>query len=291
MIELALKLAELSERGQAFVMVTLLQIKGSAPQIEGAKMLVTNAGLYWGTVGGGKIEAHCIQHALSLLEKPQPADIRTGMKTWNLQTDIGMSCGGEVTFFFDVSIPNNWPIAVFGAGHVSQMLCRLLSTMECTVHVFDSRPEWLEKIPANTRLTKTLSARPADEVARLPRGCYLLCMTQGHAIDLPILTEAFRRPGHFKMIGAIGSALKAKKLKLELRQAGIAPHIAGQLVSPMGLPIGNNTPAEIAISICSQLLAVRDALNFSVRRGFVSDRPHDENQIDVRQFITSMESI
>jgi len=58
---------DLKEKGESFVVVTLINIRGSAPQDPGAKMIVSRDGLYSGTVGGGKVELAAITKALSIL--------------------------------------------------------------------------------------------------------------------------------------------------------------------------------------------------------------------------------
>src|SRR5271155_348282 len=62
------KLNELLNSATPFVMVTVVDTTGSVPQDAGSKMLVTESGLYAGTVGGGKVEARAIQEAMSLLK-------------------------------------------------------------------------------------------------------------------------------------------------------------------------------------------------------------------------------
>ena len=101
---------ELVDSGRSFVTVTLLAIRGSAPQVVGAKAIVTSDGIESGTVGGGKIEAAAIAQSQRLLsaEKAPSGE----MVTWNLQTDVGMTCGGEVKLFFEVHTRNAWPIVV-----------------------------------------------------------------------------------------------------------------------------------------------------------------------------------
>ena len=81
-------------------MITLLSLRGSAPQVPGAKCLVTASGLVAGTIGGGKVEARAIERAIEVLsskKKSDPIQI-----TWNLQRDIKMTCGGECTFFSSI---------------------------------------------------------------------------------------------------------------------------------------------------------------------------------------------
>ena len=87
------QLVALEREGTAFVFVILTESLGSTPQDTGAKMLVTTAGLYTGTIGGGKVEAKAIELAQELL-----ADgvARPQFVTWTLKGDVGMTCGGSV---------------------------------------------------------------------------------------------------------------------------------------------------------------------------------------------------
>ena len=81
---------------KSFVIITITSIKGSAPQDLGAKLIFGNNEILYGTVGGGKVEARCIEFANELIANKDSQKIS---KTWNLQKDIGMTCGGEVSFF------------------------------------------------------------------------------------------------------------------------------------------------------------------------------------------------
>jgi len=262
MRELVGTLHRLNEARAPYVLVTLTALRGSAPQVVGSKMLVASEGSIWGTVGGGKIEAHCIRHALRLLADASGAESRT----WNLQTEIGMTCGGEVSFFFDPVSFGTWHVSVFGAGHVSQELCRVLRTWTCQVSVFDTRREWLERLPKSPNIEPRLSADLAGEVRALPKSSFVLSLTQGHAVDVPVLREALLRVDELSFVGVIGSKQKAARIKKDLREMGIPPAALARLTCPVGLDIGNNTPPEIAISIASQLLALRDGAEVQVKR-------------------------
>ena len=112
------KVQELIAEQTPFVIVTMVDARGSAPQIIGAKAIITSHGIVSGTVGGGKVEAKTIQHAQSILAA---SDGRTcDLLTWNLQTDVGMTCGGEVKFFYEVFVQNDWKLSIFeiGRAHV-----------------------------------------------------------------------------------------------------------------------------------------------------------------------------
>lgn len=248
---------ELTNTATAFSIVTMISNKGHAPQDPGAKMVVTSEGLYWGTVGGGKIEARCIKEAIgSLNNKSEPQ-----IFTWNLQRDIGMTCGGEVTYLFETFTPNAWPIVIFGAGHVAQAVTRLLLRLDCQITCIDHRKEWCDKLPVSNRLKVIHDLEPKSLVSTFSSESYFLSLTQGHAMDLPILQTLYSQYPSAPYIGGIGSVIKAKKLRKELIDFGINESTLNHnFHCPIGLPIGTNHPYEIAISIIAELLQVRDQL-------------------------------
>lgn len=249
------KLAKLIELDTPFVTVTLLDIRGSAPQIKGAKALITASGLEWGTVGGGKIEAAAIEFAQDALKTHRGTTCK--FVTWNLQTDIGMTCGGEVKLFFEIHNKGEWTIAVFGAGHVAQVLIPMLTKLHCRVTCIDSRPEWISKLADHPKLTKVTHGDPSSRVAQFPPNTFFVLISKGHATDLPVLAEILSSR-EAPYIGVIGSQQKAKVLKRELTDAGISLEKQQAFVCPIGISMGNNTPAEISFSIVAQLIQRRD---------------------------------
>lgn len=250
-------LTELLDNETPFVVVTLIEIRGSAPQITGAKAVVTDQGIVSGTVGGGKIEATAIRHAQELLAGD--GGISCEFVTWNLQTDIGMTCGGEVKLFFEVCASEGWSIAVFGAGHIAQTLIPMLVQFNCRVTCFDTRPEWLAKLPDHPKLRTECPSELRSVVRDQPPNSFFLLMTQGHATDLPVLAEILQsRDAAY--VGVIGSPQKASVLRRDLQQQGLSEEKIASFLCPMGLSLGNNTPAEISISVIAQLLQRRDEL-------------------------------
>ncbi len=251
------KMAELDGQRLPFVAVTLVEAVGSTPQDVGAKMLVDSRGLVVGTVGGGRVERKAIDEARSLLESPDAPRCR--LVTWNLQTDVGMTCGGVVKLFFEAYQRRGWSVVLFGAGHVAQALVRLLLTLDCHITCIDPRQEWLDRLPDSPRLQKRLEAQPEAVVDELADSAFVLCMTMGHRTDRPILERIFQRGRRFPYLGVIGSEAKRKVLLRELAEAGIDEATARQFECPIGLPLGSNEPAEIALSVAAQLVQRRDA--------------------------------
>lgn len=248
---------KLTAEGISFVMVTMTGVRGSAPQDIGAKMLVTKDGLYYGTVGGGKVEMASIKKSQEVLKNEQlPPEI----VTWNLQKDIGMSCGGEVVMLFEHHHQSSWPIVIFGAGHVAQALTRVLSKLNCSVTCVDSREEWIAKLEGVKGIHHPV---PKDMVKGFDHKSFFMSMTMGHAHDVPILYEIARHAPDCPYVGVIGSDVKGVKIKKELKEMGVSDEFLNKLRVPMGLPIGTNQPYEIAISIVAELLQVRDNANFT----------------------------
>lgn len=249
---------ELQNNAQSFVVVTVVGSRGSAPQDPGAKAIIIDSGLYWGTVGGGKVEARAILKAKEMLDlrKTDPELI-----TWNLQKDIGMSCGGEITYLFESHHYSTWPIVIFGAGHVSQALIRVLLNLNCQITCVDSRLEWLAKLPESNNLKKIQAEDPSKIVETFYENCFFVIMTQGHAMDLPILKQLYTRFPGAPFIGNIGSKIKGLKLRKELKEFGIKDELLSNFHCPVGFPIGKNHPFEIAVSVSAQLIQQRDQLS------------------------------
>lgn len=245
---------ELVQSGAPFVAVTVVDTLGSTPQDRGAKMLVTDAGRYFGTVGGGKIEARAIQEAQQLLR--DDAAPKTRFHQWSLEKDIGMTCGGIVRVYFEAFNVTRWNIVVFGAGHVANALVDILGNLDCRVTCCDTREEWLARLPSSPKLTKVLSTDLPAEVAKIPDGAFVVLMTMGHTTDKPILIEILRTRA-FPYLGVIGSNAKAKRLKQDVRDAGLAEEMTKAFFCPVGLEIGSNHPREIAISVAAQMLQIR----------------------------------
>jgi xanthine dehydrogenase accessory factor len=253
------QLVALEASATPFVLVTLVEALGSVPQDTGAKMLVTSTGLHAGTVGGGRVEAQALALAKELLAENTPSP---RFVSWRLKGDVGMTCGGAVKLYFEPHPATVWPIVIFGAGHVAQALLPVLLPLPCNVTVFDTRPEWLEKLPHARHVRAVHLADLTPAVDALPADAFVLCMTQGHRTDRPVLHRALATRD-FPFIGVIGSDAKAAVLRRELIDDGLAPALAEKFHCPVGLDFGTNHPHEIALSIAAQLLTERDRLTGS----------------------------
>ena len=221
-----------------FVSVTMVEATGSTPQDAGAKMLVNSSGLVHGTVGGGKVEFRAIEFARELMADLNRTRI---LVDWNLQRDIGMTCGGLVKLYFEVYNRDRWHVVVFGAGHVAQALVRVLGTLDCHVTCIDTRRDWVDRIDEHPRLTKMCVEDLSVEAAKLSNEDYVICMTMGHSTDRPVLRSLFKNSIRPLYLGVIGSKSKRGVLERELREDGI--------------------DSETAASFCVRLVCPSDRIN------------------------------
>jgi xanthine dehydrogenase accessory factor len=169
-----------------------------------------------------------------------------------------MTCGGEVALYFEVHRRElDWNIAIFGAGHVAQTLCRFLAELDCRVVCIDTRDEWLDRLPRSDRLEVFRVADYLDGIDRIVPGADVLIMTMGHSADVPILKAISARKVDIAHLGLIGSDAKSRIVRRQLSEAGVPNAFIDRIVCPLGEKLGNNTPAEIAVGIVSQLLKLR----------------------------------
>lgn len=247
-------LNELAESGAPFAAVTVVDTMGSTPQDRGAKMLVTEEGRVFGTVGGGKIEVRCIDEAKKMLT--DDAAPKTRFYQWSLEKDIGMTCGGIVRVYFEAFNVTRWNIVVFGAGHVAHAVIDVLSRLDCRITCIDPREEWLARVPASPKVKKIHATEMPSQVASIPENSFVLLMTMGHTTDKPILIEILRTRT-FPYLGVIGSNAKAKRLRQDVLDAGLPQESTKAFFCPVGLEIGSNHPHEIAVSVAAQMIQIR----------------------------------
>lgn len=251
----ALEVSRLQKAGIPYCAATIVDARGSIPQEVGAKAIFGSDGLLAGTIGGGRVEAHCAEQAAAMIANGE----RTRFMRINLNRDLGMTCAGELSLYFEVDRPElNWSVVVFGAGHVAQKLCRILIELDCRVVCIDPRKDWIARLPDSPKLEARLVAEFKDGVDAIRPGAMVVVVTMGHATDIPVLHAINSQGINPSYLGVIGSESKARTLRQQLAQDGIPSDFIDGITCPIGEKLGNNTPAEIAISVIVQLIKRRD---------------------------------
>ncbi|WP_278618509.1 xanthine dehydrogenase accessory protein XdhC [Ectopseudomonas oleovorans] len=247
-------LAELQQQGEACVLVTIIEERGSTPRNAGSKMVVTAERIFE-TIGGGHLEYKAMEMAREMLAS-RSQDTR--LERFSLGASLGQCCGGATVLLFEPMGQPQAQIAVFGAGHVGRALVPLLASLPCKVRWIDSREnEFPEHIPAGAQ--KIVNEDVVDEVENMPPGSYYIVMTHNHQLDLE-LTAAILKRGDFAYYGLIGSKTKRVKFEHRLRERGFADTLMARMRCPMGLPeVKGKLPVEIAVSIAGEVIATYNA--------------------------------
>jgi xanthine dehydrogenase accessory factor len=242
------------EVGELAALVTVVATGGSTPQRVGAKMLVYADGRTVGTIGGGCYEHDAAGKAREAIRLRQPRLARYDLSD-DAAGDSGLICGGHMEVFIEPveSAPH---LYVVGAGHIGQHLARIAHEVGFRVHVVDDR----EKFASPERFPAAAEIAVADipgwlAEAQLASGSYAVIVTRGHRHDLAALRVLVERS--LKYLGVIGSRAKVKRVFDALVDEGVAPALLAGVHAPIGLDIGAVTPAEIAVSIVAELIAVR----------------------------------
>lgn len=163
---------------------------------------------------------------------------------------------GAMRYFLEPLAP---PITVVvcGAGHIAAQFVPLCHLLGFRTIVVDDRAEFASPIrfPLASRLVVVPSFARALDGLPLGRDTYVVVVTRGHAGDLVVVRQALRgQPGY---IGMIGSWRKRETVFEALARDGCDSDDLSRVVCPIGLPIGAETPEEIAVSIVAQLIATR----------------------------------
>jgi len=163
-------------------------------------------------------------------------------------------------------------LIIAGAGHIAQPLAQLGSMLGFHVTVIDDRAAFAnrERFPeADQIIVRPFAA--AIESLELDRHCYLLSVTRGHAFDEEVLRTALkRRNGAF--IGMIGSRRRVRATLDRIAEDGVPASELTEVHAPLGVDLGAETPAEIAVSIIAEIIRerrtrARDPFSLGVKLG------------------------
>lgn len=217
-------------------------------------MLVYADGSIYGTVGGGGIEKEVIAQAIKVI-----SDGNAIHSEFQLEKDLGMHCGGKMGVFIE-PICTSRKLFIFGAGHIGKALAKFAVDLDFSVHVIDPRPEMFDESFANCAQTIQDFVPAAHEIES-DSSSFIVIVTPKHVFDEDVVAVVARKPHTY--LGMIGSRRKVALLRKRFVEENILTEEELNSVDmPIGLKIGAETPAEIAISILSKMIAVRNQFEF-----------------------------
>jgi xanthine dehydrogenase accessory factor len=238
---------------KSFAVVTIAATTGSVPRAAGSKMFVYADGASSGTIGGGKFEALVIADAVVAMGGKKP-----WLKTYPLhegETDsFGAICGGEVTVFIEPQATSE-ALYLIGAGHCSQAIAKLATECGLFVTVVEDRDELLADLPPP--VDRISDSSPANFIASREwrNDEAIVIVSRNHEIDREALAAALAQTGA-GYIGMIGSRRKVRMVFDDMRGRGVPEEKLANVYAPLGLDIGADSPAEIAVSTVAEILAV-----------------------------------
>jgi xanthine dehydrogenase accessory factor len=145
---------------------------------------------------------------------------------------------------------------VFGAGHVSQQIVPLAHRVGFHVTVIDDREDFAaETFFPEAKAVRCMPFEGLVPQLRVDLSTFLVIVTRGHLHDKMVLAQSLKTPA--KYIGMIGSRRKRDIIYEKLLEEGFTDTDLKRVHSPVGIDIGAQTPAEIAVSIVAQLIQVR----------------------------------
>ena len=235
---------KLNTKGEKFVIVSVLGLRGSAPVTVGQKFIVTQNDFYL-TLGGGRLEQEAINNARECLVKNQTPD---NLSSLSLGAKLGQCCGGKVILHYDIYNLSNIEINIFGCGHVAQELVRILMRLPHQINCIDVRSEWLNKLPKENNIKQFLVEDYCEVIADLNKNSYNLIMTHRHDLDLNITIELLKINA-YPLVGIIGSQSKATRFKQQLKNRQLP---LDAFLCPIG-ESANKDPVSVAIMIAAKL--------------------------------------
>ncbi|MFI3172912.1 MAG: XdhC/CoxI family protein [Eubacteriales bacterium] len=240
------------KNNKAYAMATIIETHGATPRSVGSKMMVFENGTIAGTVGGGVLEEQVKNDAIEILKKNKKV-----IKTYEnkAQSDIS-PCGGNISVFIE-SYRSNTNLVVCGAGHVGAAVIKMASLINYHITVLDTRDTDITK--ENVKDADCFELIPdfyqGIKDAEIAEGSYVLVSTYGHEEDCEALAAVLEKKAAY--IGMMGSPIKIKSIFNKLLERGFTQEQLDFIHTPVGLNIGGETPAEIAVSILSEIQAVR----------------------------------
>lgn len=247
-IDLNKAAAELSAAGRPFAVATVVRVEGSSSAKPGSKAIIDSKGkLVGGWIGGGCAESAVRHHALKCMESEKPQIITLDMTDELL--GVGMPCGGVMDVYIEPVMPKP-ELLIVGHGRIAETLAMLGSLTGFRVTVDDPAADRKSFPDADLLITDDLDlSKPS-----IGSHTFVVIATQ-HKGDHICLQKALESNASY--IAMISSRHRAALVLDYLSATGISPEKLERVWAPAGLDIGASTPEEIALSVMSQMVALR----------------------------------
>jgi len=247
-IDIYSKAGELAAAQEPFAIATVVRVQGSSSARSGSKAIIDAQGrIVMGWVGGGCAESAVRTEALKCIAAEKPQLITLDMQDEVL--GVGMPCGGMMDVYVEPVLPLP-ELVIAGHGRIAETLATLGHLMGFRVTVHDPSAE-REKFPHASRIIN----RDFDvhEISFGPRTFVVIATL--HKNDHIWLQRALE--GQAAYLALVASTHRAQLVLDYLLAEGMPAEKVRSVRAPAGLDLGAASPEEIALSIISQVVAVR----------------------------------
>ena len=236
-----------------FAIVTIVDSFGSTPRTNG-KMLVYENGLSKGTVGGGLHEQMAKRDAAACIAAGQNA-----LKRYEIKAPAAASgavCTGGITVFIEVfrAAPL---LVVCGGGHVGRSLIRIAKEAGFDVLLVDTLDAGViaESVAMADRFEQVPDFESGLRALDIDPSAYYVLCSYSHATDGASLHAVLDR--EWSYAGMVGSRAKIQAIFSQMREFGYSGARLAEVHTPIGLALGGEIPAEIAVAIMAEIIAVQ----------------------------------
>lgn len=242
------------KENKLYATATVVRTEGNTPRKPGAKMLVLADGTISGTIGGGIVEKQAIADCMIAMKSGE-----TILKTYSAFSqdvvDKGMVCGNNMTIFIEPGERLPY-LYLCGCGHVAQAVLPLAKAMGYYVVAIDARDisGYEDALAPADELHILESFDQIGDLDFVPGSAFISC-SFSHKTDGDILNVILGKEPSY--VGMLGGKPKIRALFTKLKENGYSEEVLKQIHAPIGLDIGGEKPAEIAVSIMAEILAAR----------------------------------
>lgn len=243
------KVALLNRQNETFALAMIIESKGSTPSHVG-KMIVYRDSTIEGTVGGGLAEHYIIEECVKAIQNGKSKIVEYKLNK-HAKDGIQMNCGGTIRVFIEV-YTSRPELVLAGAGHLAQALSKLAESLEYPYCIVDDRIGYAtrDRFPNATNIFVNEVIEEALLEANLNEKSYVIIVTKDG--DDRVLKTALQFP--IAYVGMVASKRKVITIFEKIKSEGVTQEQLEQVHSPIGLEIGAETTAEIAISIMGEII-------------------------------------
>jgi xanthine dehydrogenase accessory factor len=241
------------QKSQSYAFATIIEatLKGT-PRKSGAKMIVLEDGSSYGSIGGGRNEKAAKEECVKAIKSG-----KSSVVIYNYFGREGESvCGGQMKVFIEPYLAKK-DFIICGGGHIGLPLSVLAKMMNFKVTIIDNRKEFASK----KRFPHVDQVIFGDYVKSLKKfnittDTYIMIVTQGNEHDFECLKTVIKSDAGY--IGVISSKPKRIKFFNRLKEGGMDEKWLKRIDIPAGIDIGAQLPQEIAVSIISAVISVKN---------------------------------